>query len=395
MPSLPGTPIDEDDEPWNNTPTAQTLQPTQDSVSDTNKDVTMAMPIAPALDGASTASIPGLGMLSAILSQDPSNGETEANGITGPLATTNSSNEAGNDGERQDALLTDQSHQDAESSLSTPAAAQDTVDACGASPNSILCDGSGSVQSSREHAQQDLLGGMVCDGQPAAAEANYPLDATPGEDVKMAMETTAIAQEQDASITGEHAENAETLVESETNIVAPDAINGLMAPTDNHENGHAKTLDENVDQGFLTMAEANRGDEQAEWQLDSDPETSSSDSSSDTSSSGDDDSGEDDYELLDPATAVQMLMREEEGGGPKNENTQLRTTNEKPEEIVPKPDVTVTPDMEIVCLGLVENVVDNVILIKATTSGEYQVLESGSVLCLENRQVIGAIMETL
>ncbi|KAK4984669.1 hypothetical protein LTR50_006460 [Elasticomyces elasticus] len=416
MPSLPGTPIDEDDDLtgrpegsackgtnvpkldrslWENTPTAQTPQPTQDIVSDTNKYITMAMPIEPALDGASTAGIPGLGMLSAVLSQDPPNGETEVNGTTRPLATTNSSTEARNDSERQDALLTDQSHQDAESSLSTPAVAQDTVDACGASSNSMLRDGSGSVHSSHEHAQQDLLGGMVCDEHPAAAEANYPLDATPGEDVKIAMEASVTAQEQDVSVNGEHVENAETQVESETNIVAPDATNGVMTPADNHKNGHAKLLNENVDEGFLTMAEANRGNEQAEWQLDSDPETSSSDSSSDTSSSGDDNNGEDDYELLDPATAVQMLMREEEGGGPKNENTQLRTTNEKPEEIVPKPDITVTPDMEIVSLGLVENVVDNVILIKATTSGEYQVLESGSVLCLENRQVIGAVMETL
>ncbi|KAL9044050.1 MAG: hypothetical protein Q9214_002788 [Letrouitia sp. 1 TL-2023] len=73
----------------------------------------------------------------------------------------------------------------------------------------------------------------------------------------------------------------------------------------------------------------------------------------------------------------------------------LRTKNEKLDEIFPKPDVTVTPDMDIQELGTVEKVVEDSILIKAKVSGEYEVLESGSVLCLGNRSVIGVIAETL
>lgn len=73
----------------------------------------------------------------------------------------------------------------------------------------------------------------------------------------------------------------------------------------------------------------------------------------------------------------------------------LRTKNEKPDEIVLKPDVTVTPDMEIQELGTVEKIVEDNILIKAKVSGEYEVLESGSVLCLGNRSVIGVVAETL
>lgn len=78
-----------------------------------------------------------------------------------------------------------------------------------------------------------------------------------------------------------------------------------------------------------------------------------------------------------------------------NGSKPLRTKNEKPDEIVPKPDVTITSDMEIQELGTVEKVVEDNILIKAKVSGEYEVLESGSVLCLGNRSVIGVVAETL
>ncbi|KEQ58840.1 uncharacterized protein M437DRAFT_58174, partial [Aureobasidium melanogenum CBS 110374] len=86
---------------------------------------------------------------------------------------------------------------------------------------------------------------------------------------------------------------------------------------------------------------------------------------------------------------------DEDGGSKAAGGAQLRTKNEVPEEVIPKPDVTVTPDMKITPLGTVQHVVDTLILIKAFTSGEYQVLESGSVLCLENREVIGAVQDTI
>ena len=142
--------------------------------------------------------------------------------------------------------------------------------------------------------------------------------------------------------------------------------------------------------------------EEAEFELDSSPiESSSSDLSTDSSSS--DDSDQDDYEMLDPAEQARRLMQEDGGsdddGGGKSGNAAtsgpLRTLNEKPEEVIPKPSITVTEDMKISELGNVENLVENLVVIKAKTSGENQVLEFGSLLCLEDRSVIGVVAETL
>ncbi|KAF1984344.1 NAF1-domain-containing protein [Aulographum hederae CBS 113979] len=130
--------------------------------------------------------------------------------------------------------------------------------------------------------------------------------------------------------------------------------------------------------------------EQAEFRFDSSDEISSSDSSSDSSSS-DDSEDEEGGMLLDPQTAVEMLMRENAEGtsGP------LRTANEVEEEHFEKPAVAVTPEMAITELGTVDNVVGQLVLIKAKTSGDFQVLETGSVLCLSDRTVIGSVVETL
>lgn len=152
---------------------------------------------------------------------------------------------------------------------------------------------------------------------------------------------------------------------------------------------------------FEELAEANRDAEEAEFELDSSPlgSDSSSDGSTDTSSSDDSDA---DYEMLGPAEQARRLMAEDGGSddGGKGKERKLiaevpRTLNEKPDEVVPKPTVAVTEDMRIDELGLVENTVENLALIKASTSGEYQVLESGSLLCLQDRSLIGVVSETL
>ena len=92
-----------------------------------------------------------------------------------------------------------------------------------------------------------------------------------------------------------------------------------------------------------------------------------------------------------------MLFRSgsDDEGGKKGSGGQLRTKNEVPEEVVPKPDVTITAGMKIEELGDVQSIVENMVLINAKTSGEYRVLESNSVLCLEDRSVIGVVAETL
>jgi H/ACA ribonucleoprotein complex non-core subunit NAF1 len=139
-------------------------------------------------------------------------------------------------------------------------------------------------------------------------------------------------------------------------------------------------------------------EEEAQWEIDSSPYESSSDDSSDDSSS-EEDSDDEGYELLDPAEQARILMEDagsdDEGGKGKGAGGQLRTKNEVVEEVIPKPDVVLTPEMKIEELGSVQTMVEGMVLVNAKTSGEYRVLESGSVLCLEDRSVIGVVSETL
>lgn len=115
-----------------------------------------------------------------------------------------------------------------------------------------------------------------------------------------------------------------------------------------------------------------------------------------------DDTDDENYEMLDPAELSRRLIQEDggsddEGGGKTGHGAvtaPLRTLNEKPEEVVPKPDVTITDDMSILEAGIVETLVGNQISIAANTSGEHQVLDAGTILCLEDRSVIGQIAET-
>jgi len=179
--------------------------------------------------------------------------------------------------------------------------------------------------------------------------------------------------------------------ESETDQVAPGA-----AETDPL---HAEKLETSVKREISGVLEStaaednNAADDNVEFEYDSSP----LDASDDSSSSSDDEGSEDDYELLDPAEMARILMREEGGDDDdrpkpnKNNKEQTRGKNETPVVKVEKPNVDVTPEMAIKELGHVENIVENYVLVKGTLSGEIQVLESGSVLCLENRKVIGAV----
>ena len=163
---------------------------------------------------------------------------------------------------------------------------------------------------------------------------------------------------------------------------------------------------ENFDFGFLSAAANQKINAEAEWQFESSDAETSSDTDSDSSSEDSDESesgSEGGYEMLDPATAAKILMQgdgDDDGEAGKNKdgeakNLQPRTTNEVKEQVVPKPDVVVTEDMKITYLGTVDRSVENVVLVKAATPGEYQVLEAGSVLCKEDREVVGAVFETL
>ncbi|KAI0012987.1 NAF1-domain-containing protein [Xylariaceae sp. FL0662B] len=148
-------------------------------------------------------------------------------------------------------------------------------------------------------------------------------------------------------------------------------------------------------------AEQAEGQEHPEWEEDSSPYESSSNSS--TSDDSDDESEDENYQVLGPEETARILMEMEGGsddegeGKPKGSGSgaQIRTKNEVPEEVIPKPDVKITPEMEITELGLIEHIVENTVVIKANTSGEYRVLDSGSVLCTESRTVIAAIADLI
>ena len=176
------------------------------------------------------------------------------------------------------------------------------------------------------------------------------------------------------------------------------ALNPAQTPSGGEQS--LKT-DADTSTAIKKAVEAGTASGEPEFEIDSSPiGSSSSDTSSDSSSSDDSD---DDYQMLDPEEEARRLMAEDVGsdgeggnkGGKGAGNGHVRTLNEKPDDVVEKPNVAVTTDMIIEELGYVENLVDNLVLIKAKTSGEYQVLETGSVLCLEDRTVIGVIAETL
>ncbi|KAG6230490.1 hypothetical protein E4U34_000674 [Claviceps purpurea] len=143
--------------------------------------------------------------------------------------------------------------------------------------------------------------------------------------------------------------------------------------------------------------------EHPEWEVDSSPYQSSesSDSDSSDSDSSDQDSDKDGFELLGVEEMSRLLMEAEGGSddegdrGKGSSAAQLRTKNEIAEEILPKPDIVITEDMKIEELGSIENMVDTIMLIKAITPGEYQVLDTGSVLCTAQRKVIGVVAETI
>ena len=201
---------------------------------------------------------------------------------------------------------------------------------------------------------------------------------------------------QDAQDDGQQSEDAKLTANNDNGPPVGESTNGDTAQAESQAV---------QDSEVPTVAPAQTDDQEAEWQFESSDAQSSSDSDSESGSedsSDDPESGsEGGYEMLDPETAAKILMSgdgdDDDGEKAKNKtgDHQPRTANEIKEVVVPKPDVIVTEDMKTTFLGNVDRTVDNMLLIKAVTPGEFQVLESGSVLCNEKREVIGAVAETL
>ncbi|KAH6632272.1 Gar1/Naf1 RNA binding region-domain-containing protein [Chaetomium tenue] len=188
---------------------------------------------------------------------------------------------------------------------------------------------------------------------------------------------------------------------------SPDVTHALEAALDGMMSHIAEPTQptQNEDEGNTAQQQnatgAQQEGEQPEWEADSSPYESSSESSSSDSDSDDDSEDGGDYPLLGIEETARLLMAEDgdgdgDGNGKsKGSGAALRTKNEVAEAAIPKPDVNITPEMKIERLGNIEFIVETTAVIKSQTPGEVQVLDSGSVLCKEDRTVIGALAEVL
>ncbi|KAI6888527.1 hypothetical protein KC360_g901 [Hortaea werneckii] len=224
-----------------------------------------------------------------------------------------------------------------------------------------------------------------------------------GEIVQPVENAASIQRQQDEALQGDNGETGQVIDgggQQQQTAGAEDASAGLLSLLEAKPEPTKPTEDAE----FMAAAAAQKGEGDAEWQFDSSDAESSDSSDSDSSSdSSSDASSEENYEMMDPATVAKILMSgegDDDGGNKKGgsgADSQPRTTNEVKEEVVPKPDVTITQTTKITELGTVEHSVDNMILIKgaAPPNQDYNVLEPGSVLCNEKREVIGAVSDTI
>jgi H/ACA ribonucleoprotein complex non-core subunit NAF1 len=79
--------------------------------------------------------------------------------------------------------------------------------------------------------------------------------------------------------------------------------------------------------------------------------------------------------------------------GINSNETPLRTKNETVEEIGPVNliDISISETTAIEYLGTVEKVMDSIAIVKAHTSGEYRVLDEGTVIVTETRKLVGTV----
>jgi H/ACA ribonucleoprotein complex non-core subunit NAF1 len=223
--------------------------------------------------------------------------------------------------------------------------------------------------------------------------------------------TTSTHQEENQDITmqGQNATSAEaqcadTGMKESDSAASRDLTHALEAALESHMEEPAGPT-EQQDGGSAAeqqqgATDAQEEEEHPEWEVDSSPYVSSSESSS-SDSSDEDSEDEGGHPLLSIEETARMLMAADgdgEGDGDgagrsKGAGSVLRTKNEMPEEVFPKPEVTITPEMKIEPLGTIETILENIVVIKSQTPGEVQVIEVGSVVCKEDRTVIGALSD--
>lgn len=146
---------------------------------------------------------------------------------------------------------------------------------------------------------------------------------------------------------------------------------------------------------------AGKGDDNPEWEVDSSPyESSSSDNSDDSS----DDESEVEESRLGVEETARLLMEADGGSDDEMDGTRtakqaagIRTKNEQPDVPEPRPDIRIDPKDSIVPLGIVQHIVEGTqAVIEALRDGSaVTVLDRGSVLCKEDRTVLGVIHDTI
>lgn len=193
------------------------------------------------------------------------------------------------------------------------------------------------------------------------------------------------------------------------------ALDGLLGPMEqsNPEVPGPATVEQSVrEESGIPSAEdqvptsdagptQDEADGNPEWEADSSPyESSSSDSSDDSS---DDDSDVEESKLGIEETA--RLLMEADGGSDEEidgaraakQAAGVRTKNELPDEPEPKPEIVITPEDTVLPLGIVQHIVEGtLVVIEALRDGTaVTILDRGTVLCKEDRTVLGVIHDTI
>lgn len=190
------------------------------------------------------------------------------------------------------------------------------------------------------------------------------------------------------------------------------ALDGLLGPVEQPASKEPSPVDgeqamqqepTSVDQvpAAEVIPAEDEGDANPEWEADSSPyESSSSDSSDDSS---DDDSDVEESKLGIEETA--RLLMEADGGSDEEidgaraakQAAGVRTKNEQLDEPEPKPEITITAEDVVLPLGIVQHIVEGtLVVIEALRDGNaVTILDRGTVLCKEDRTVLGVIHDTI
>lgn len=142
-------------------------------------------------------------------------------------------------------------------------------------------------------------------------------------------------------------------------------------------------------------------DANPEWEADSSPYESSSSDSSDDSSDDDSDVEESKHSIEETA----RLLMEADGGSDEEidgaraakQAATVRTKNEQPDQPEPKPEIIIDATDKVLPLGIVQHIVEgtHVVIEALAVGGAPTILDRGTVLCKEDRTVLGVIHDTI